>query len=193
MLKLSRMKVSKIKKLEKISALDYVNSLKIPESIKVFITASFGEGAFEMTSDKVPASNLVKIFQLGMSKKHKTPRYYEGGIGGFFTKMVEKVPENDGKILWNTRVKSIDIKDGKAIGITTENEQKFIAPIIISNAGLRQTVVKLVGEKYFPKDYIDRIKSLQSNLADVGYRYFTTQKVLDYSTYVYYPYNCLET
>jgi len=182
-----------LKKLEKISALDYMNSLKIPEVTKIFITAAFGEGAFEMSSDMVPASHMIRAFRLSINKKkYPTPRYYQGGVGGFFTTMVETVVENGGSILWKTRVKSIDIKDGKAIGVTTEKGEKFTAPLIISNAGLRQTVFKLVGEKHFPKEYAKRIQGLHSNLADVGWRYFTSQKVLDFSTYVYFPYNCLE-
>jgi prolycopene isomerase len=193
MLKMLGMKQKSYAKYEKISALDYMNNLKIPEAIRVFITASMGEGAFEMSSDMVPASHMIRAFQITTSRKYPTPRYYEGGVGGFFTAMAETVPEHGGTILWNTRVKSLDIEDGKAVGITTENGEKYTAPLIISNAGIRQTVVKLVGEKFFPKDYVERVKGLQSNLADVGYRFFTTQKVLDFSTFVYFPYNCLET
>jgi prolycopene isomerase len=111
MLKLLKMKPKKIAKLEKISALEYMNGLKMPEALRVFVTASFGEGAFEMTSDKVPAAHLVRIFQMSMNtKKYPTPRYYEGGIGGFFDRMVETVTDNGGKIIWKTRVKSIDIE-----------------------------------------------------------------------------------
>ncbi|MDR1801083.1 MAG: NAD(P)/FAD-dependent oxidoreductase [Lachnospiraceae bacterium] len=191
-IKMLTMSDKRLSKLEKISAFDYMNNLNIPEVTRVFVTASFGEGAFEMSSDMVPASHMIRAFRLGISKKHPTPRYYEGGVGGFFTTMVETVPEHGGKILWKTRVKSIDIEDGKAIGVTTENGEKYTAPLIISNAGIRQTVVKLVGEEYFPEEYAKRIKGLQSNLADVGWRFFTNRKVLDYSTYVYFPYNCLE-
>jgi prolycopene isomerase len=187
------MKPKDWKKLEKISALDYMKSLKIPEAMRVFITATFGEGAFEMTSDKVPASHLVRMFQLTMGKEHAVPRYYEGGVGGFFTKMAEVVPERGGKILWSTRVRSIETENGIATGVILENGEKYEAPIIVSNAGLRQTVFKYVGAGKFPKEYSERIRGLQSNLADVGYRFFTSKKVLGCSTYVYFPYNCLET
>jgi prolycopene isomerase len=188
--KLLMMKPKRLAKLEKISALDYMNGLKIPEAIRVFVTAAFGEGAFEMSSDKVPASHMIRAFQMSVSKKHPTPRYYEGGVGGFFTTMTETVPEHGGRILWNTRVKSIDIENGKAAGITTESGDTYTAPIVISNAGIRQTVVKLVGEEHFPKDYAERIKGLHSNLADVGYRYFRTallseKRLWDYARSAY--------
>jgi len=191
--KMLAMSPRRLAKLEKISSLDYMNSLNIPEVTRVFITAAFGEGAFEMSSDMVPASHLIRAFRLSVNKrKYPTPRYYEGGVGGFFTTMAEAVTEHGGDILWRKRVKSIDIEDGKAVGVTLESGETYAAPLIVSNAGIRQTVVKLVGEEHFEKGYAERIKGLQSNLADVGWRYFTTQKVLNYSTYVYFPYNCLE-
>jgi prolycopene isomerase len=190
--KLFLMSKNRIKKLEKISALDYMNSLDMPEPLRVFLTASFGEGAFEMTADKVPASHMVRILKQALIKKPKDMRYYEGGVGGFFDTICGVVPENGGTLLFDTRVKSIDIENGEAVGITTESGEKFFAPLIVSNAGIRQTVFKLVGEEHFNAEYAERIKGLQSNLADVGYRYFTNKPVLEYSTYVYYTHACLE-
>lgn len=184
---------TEIANLEKISAYDYMKQQKLPEAVFVYLTAAFGEGAFEMSSDMVPASHLVRIMQLATSKDHPTPRYYEGGIGGFFDTILEIVEEKGGKLLMGTRVKSIDVINRKAGGITTESGDSYTAPIIISNAGIRQTVCKLVGEEHFDKDYTARIKGLQSNLADVGYRYFTSKPVLENSTNVFFPWNCLES
>lgn len=188
---LMTMTPEEIKKLEKISALDYMESLKLPEAFTVLITAIFGEGAFEMTADAVPASHMVRMLQYAMGGKHSTPRYYEGGIGGFFDRILETVPENGGKLLWKTRVKRVVIEDGKAVGVETEDGDIYRAPVIISNAGIRQTVVKLVGEDQFPKEYSERIKGLRSNLADIGYRYFTNEPVMTKTTYVLFPWNCL--
>jgi len=192
LIRMLTMRPSTLKKYEKISAFDYMQSLNIPQPVRVLITAAMGEGAFEMSSDLVPASHLIRALKMTTSRKHATPRYYEGGVGGFFMTMVETVPEHGGSILWRTRVKSIDVENGKAVGITTNTGDKYFAPLVISNAGIRQTVVRLVGEQHFPAEYVNRIKGLHSNLADVGYRYFTSTKVLDFSTYVYFPHDCLE-
>lgn len=188
-----KMKEEDIKKLGNISAYDYMQQQKVPDAIKLFITAYAGEGAFEMTSDMVPASNMVRILQLTMSKDHAVRRYYEGGIGGFFSKMLETVPENGGELLFNTRVSRILVEDGKAVGVVTETGEEYRAPIVASSAGVRQTAKFLVGEENLPREYVDSVMNLHSNLCDVGYRYFTTKKVLPYSTYVLFPYNCLES
>lgn len=56
-----------------------------------------------------------------------------------------------GKCLVSTEVKSIDVKDGEACGITVvskNKEMKYYAPIVISNAGAKTTFEKLVPEDY---------------------------------------------
>ncbi|MHC1591948.1 MAG: phytoene desaturase family protein, partial [Candidatus Helarchaeales archaeon] len=35
------------------------------------------------------------------------------------------------------------------------------ADLVISNAGIKETVLKMVGEKYFPKEYVEKIKKLE--------------------------------
>jgi prolycopene isomerase len=58
----------------------------------------------------------------------------------------------------NMRVASIDTQDGRVCGITTQTGKKYTAPIVISNAGIRQTVLKLVGEDKFETNYIEKSK-----------------------------------
>jgi prolycopene isomerase len=91
-----------------------------------------------------------------------------------------------------TKVASIDVENGSVCGITTTDGDSFTAPIVISSAGIRQTVLKLVGENYFHQDYVERIRNLESNLACIGFRYFVSQPVLKNETNVFFPYKCLE-
>ncbi len=190
--KLAQMKPDDIEKLYDISAMDFMNSLKpMPKSVYTYILSSFGEGVYEMSSDKVPAAEMIKIFQ--EAAKNNGGRYYEGGIGHFFEVMASAVEENGGKMLMNTRVASIDIAGGKVSGITTESGEKYFAPTVVSSAGIRQSVLKLAGEEHFEPSYVKRIKELQSNLACVGYRYFVDAPVLDHVMMVYYPEGCVET
>lgn len=91
----------------------------------------------------------------------------------------------------NTRVESIDTQDGSVCGVTTQRGEKYTAPLVISNAGIRQTILKLVGEDQFESDYVERIKGLESNLACVGYRYFTSRPVLTSPMMVLFPEGCV--
>lgn len=188
--KMITMTEADIAKLYHLSAMEYFDSLgPVPAGFRTFMLATFGEGAFEMPSDRVAAGEMIKMFQV--TAKGSGGRYYEGGIGHFFEVMAEVVEENGGTLLMDTRVSSIDIENGIAQGITTEDGRTFTAPVVISNAGIRQTVLKLVGEKYFEPDYIKKIKTLESNLACIGYRYFTSRPALDTPMMVLFPEGCV--
>ena len=47
-------------------------------------------------------------------------------------------------------------KDGSG----NEGVQQYRAPVVISNAGIQPTVLKLAGEANFPADYVARVKNL---------------------------------
>ncbi|WP_085834068.1 phytoene desaturase family protein [Clostridium merdae] len=187
--KLRSMREEEINELYQISAMEYLDSLgPMPAGFRTFLLATFGEGAFEMPSDHVAAGEMVKMFQQTIAGSGG--RYYEGGVGHFFEVMASTVLEKGGDLQMNTRVKSIQITNGKVSGVTTESGETYNAPVVISNAGIRQTVVKLVGEEFFEKDYVERIKALESNLACVGYRYFTSRPVLTEPMNVLFPEGC---
>lgn len=89
-----------INKLYSISAMSYMEKYKdVPVGIYTYFLACFGEGMFEMTSDKVPAAEMVKMFQQVI--RDGGGRYYEGGIGYFFEVMARAVEENGGTLLRN--------------------------------------------------------------------------------------------
>jgi hypothetical protein len=84
-------------------------------------------------------------------------------------------------------VKSIDVEDGKARGITLENGERYTADLVLSDAGIRQTVFHLVGEDRFEPAYVERVRSLLPNLACVGYRWFLNAPVLKSPMIVVFP------
>jgi len=187
--KLLTMTEAEIGKLYNISAMEYFDGLgEVPAGFRTFMLATFGEGAFEMPSDRVAAGEMVKMFQ--DTVRGSGGRYYEGGIGRFFEVMATKVTDKGGAMLMNTRVKSIDTENSKVVGVTTQDGEQYFAPLVISNAGIRQTALKLVGEDKFAPEYADKIRSLENNLACVGYRYFTSKPVLDYPMSVLFPEGC---
>lgn len=190
LVKLAKMGADEIETLHDISALEYVDrNYPLPAGIRTYFLATFAEGVYEMSADRVPASEMVRAYQTTV--KGGGGRYYVGGIGGFFGVMAKAVEENGGTFLKNTRIKRIIIEEGKAVGIETHDGIIYRAPLVISSAGVRQTAMKLVGEEHFPAEYIARIKALENNLACVGYRYFVDAPVLEDVMKIYYPEGCV--
>lgn len=180
------------KKLSSISSQDFVDSYgDFPGMFRTFVLGCFCEGTFEMTCELVPASDMIHLFQI--QTKNGACRYYEYGVGHVFEVFADTVKEFGGTVIFNNRVKSIDIENGTVTGITLENDEKYTAPVVISTAGVRQTALKLVGEDKFDANYIKPIKELLSGLACVGYRYFTDALVLESPQIIFYPEGCLES
>lgn len=189
---LATMPEDEIKKLERTPSTDYIDNYgEFPGMFRTFALGCFCEGTLEMTCDMVPASEMVRLFQ--QQSKDGACRYYEYGVNRVFEVFADAVEEFGGTVIYESRVKSVDVEDGTVQGITLENGEKYTAPIVISTAGIRQTVLKLVGEDKFDVDYAERIKGLVSGLACVGYRYFLDAPVLTSPQIIYYPEGCLET
>jgi prolycopene isomerase len=83
-----------------------------------------------------------------------------------------------GTVLMKTKTERIIVADGCATGVVT-NHGVFTAPIVISNAGIQPTVLKLVGEQHFPAGYAQTTKKLLPSWALLGYRYFLRRPVTD--------------
>ncbi|MFX1570913.1 MAG: phytoene desaturase family protein [Promethearchaeota archaeon] len=188
--KLARMPKKKIDKLYDTTSMDFMNQFKMPKGLYTYLLASFGEGAFEITSDKSSAAEMIKLFQ--ETRRNGGGRYYKNGIGYVFEVFAKAVQDFGGDVLFNTRVDKINV-DGNSMvkGITTKDGKVYSSPIVISNAGIRQTVLKLVGESYFSENYVEWIKNLEHNLACVGFRWFLNKPILQYPTYVLYPEGCV--
>ncbi|NHI94538.1 MAG: NAD(P)/FAD-dependent oxidoreductase [Candidatus Lokiarchaeota archaeon] len=188
--KLARVSPKEIEELYDTSSMEYMDQFSMPQGIYTYLLATFGEGAFEITSDKSSAAEMIKLFQNIM--KNGGGRYYKNGIGYVFEVYAKAVEEFGGKVLFNTRVEKISVNEkNKVTGIVTKDGKTYSAPVVISNAGLRQTVLKLVGKEHFSKEYIEWIKNLEHNLACVGYRWILNKPVLTYPTYVLYPEGCV--
>ena len=75
-----------------------------------------------------------------------------------------------------TRTEQILVEGGRVTGVQTK-KGTFEAPIVISNAGLQPTVLKLVGEEHFDKSYANYVRELVPSYSLLGHRYFLSGPV----------------
>ena len=87
--------------------------------------------------------------------------YCKGGFQKLADSFVTALNKQGGKILYKTEVKSIEINDNQVQSLTLASGQRIQAQTIISNADARQTIMKMIGEQYFPKRYITRLKRMK--------------------------------
>ncbi len=187
----ARFSNEQIDALHDVSAMHYVDRFKLPKGVRTYFLATFGEGAFEMTSDRTSAAEAIRLFQ--ETAANGGGRYYAKGVGRVFEAYARAVEKSGGTVLMNTRTERIDIEDGRVTGITTASGEHFRAPLVVSGAGLRQTVLKLVGEQHFTPDYLDWTRNLESNLGCAGHRWVLNKPILKHPMYIFFPEGCVAT
>ncbi|MBD3227193.1 MAG: NAD(P)-binding protein [Candidatus Lokiarchaeota archaeon] len=109
----------------------------------------------------------------------KAAGYCSGGIGHIPEIMAERIEENGSFVKMGDKVEKILIDDGRAVGVQTASGNIYKADAIVSNVGIQPTVLKLVGEEHFSKDYLAYVKELIPSFSGVRIRYFLNEKVLD--------------
>jgi prolycopene isomerase len=76
--------------------------------------------------------------------------YCVGSFQKLARALAGSVERAGGELLLKTPVRRIRVADGRVTGVVLENGQRVSAPVVISNADLRQTVEELVGPERFP-------------------------------------------
>lgn len=171
-----------ISDLDQVSFLQFISAYKLPQSLVSY----FGMQAnviFVVPIDQLAASEMIRVMRdFG---KGGAGRYHRGGFGRVAEVYCQSIENNGGKVLLSTRIEKILVEDGRACGVTTDKGE-FSAPIVISNAGIQPTVLKLTGESCFETSYVDYVKALVPSRAIIGTRYFLSEPVFTEAMQVYF-------
>lgn len=106
-----------------------------------------------------PAITYGIVFSNFMSKGVYT---FKGGTDLIIGKMKDELLKNNVDIKMQAKVEKIMVKNGKAAGILLDGK-KINSKAILSNANIRSTVLNMVGEEFFPTDFIQKTKAVRLN------------------------------
>ncbi len=83
---------------------------------------------------------------LSMIDHYMQGAYYpEGGGQVLAATLVEAIESRGGELRTRCAVRRIDVRDGRAVGVTAADGRHIAAPIVVSNADYRRTVLELIG------------------------------------------------
>jgi len=136
---------------------------------------------FVVPIDALASSEAIRTFQ--DFTRSGAARYHSGGFGRMAEVFCNGVERFGGKVLLKTRVQHIRVEDGAVTGVVTDNGT-FSAPIVVSNAGIQPTVLRLVGTEHFDRSYVSYVKGLVPSLGIMGIRYFLSKPFFDYPMYL---------
>jgi prolycopene isomerase len=169
----------KLDTLDNVSVHDYLNQYKdLPQPLYgyfAFLAHAFNVGVVELVSMSECAKSFQRLIDQPLG-------YPAGGYGRLVEDMAEVLKANGGEVKTRARVEKIIIDEDRVSGVAT-GDSIFKAPIVISNAGIHPTVLKLVGEDRFDKSYVSYVKDLLPSLGFTGVRYILSKPVLTLGLY----------
>jgi len=161
-----------------ISFAEFLTRYELPKAVYGYLVGSIHDACFVCPADVVAASEAIRVLQMIFLRSGGL--LAKGGIGRVAEAFAAAVEENGGKYITNARAEKILVENGAVTGVVTEMG-RFHAPIVVSNAGIQPTVLKLVGEEHFEAKYVDYVKSLVPSWGLPGVRYFLDRKVVGQS------------
>ena len=90
--------------------------------------------------------------------------YCKGGFQQLANTLVKGLRQNDGEIRFRSPVDKILIENKRIAGVMVKG-QRLSAPVVISNADIRNTVFEMIGEEHFPHRLIERINKMKHSLS----------------------------
>ncbi len=117
-----------------------------------------------------PPSRASLMGHAGVSMHFLQGSFYPAGGGQVLSDRLAQVIERSGnKILLRTKVKRILTKHGRVTGIECENKalgRRIVhAPVVISNADLKETLLQLVGEELLPQSTVRKTRNYEMSPA----------------------------
>jgi prolycopene isomerase len=166
---------------------DFLCRYNVPRSVYTFL-AVFINILFLAPIDLASASEMAKTMNDFTTKLGSA--YFIGGQAQLFETFMKAFKRDGGELRLRTRVERIIVENGQVQGVYTD-KGAFKAPIVVSNAGIQPTVIKLVGEEHFDKGYANYIRGLIPSMGLMGSRYFLDKVVFEDNTYVIYSDDCV--
>jgi len=180
MMELLAMPPHEIDALDEISFADLLARYRLPQSV-ISYWGMWTNIVFVVPIDLVAASEAVRTLQDFM--RGGAGRYHAGGYGRMAEVFCDAVERFGGRVLLRTRVERIETHAGAVTGVVTDRG-RFEAPLVVSNAGIQPTVLKLAGEEHFDRSYVSRVRALVPSWAIIGLRYFLDRPFFEHGMYI---------
>jgi phytoene dehydrogenase-like protein len=117
---------------------------------------------FAAQSGPTPDSPATGDFAGWQSMLHESGAKHPKGGSGMLTQAMAKLIEaHGGKVICDAPVAKIQIENGSAKGAVTENGDHYTADIIVSNAHVQTTMLKMVGREHLDDQLFKKVEDIQ--------------------------------
>ena len=88
--------------------------------------------------------------------------HVKGGMGGISQALARSAEASGATIRTGAAVRSIDVRDGRTTGVTLDSGEEIQAPLVVSGAHPRTTVLDLAGAEHFPEEVVRDMRRYRS-------------------------------
>jgi phytoene dehydrogenase-like protein len=90
--------------------------------------------------------------------------YVRGGSRTLIQGFLRVIERAGGEVRLRSRVERILVERGRAVGVRLANGEEFRAPLVISNADAKRTLLELVGAEHLPPELAERVRGFRMAL-----------------------------
>jgi prolycopene isomerase len=169
-----------IRELDDVTFSEFLSRYHLPQPLLSYLGMQ-ANIIFVVPIDLLAASEMIRVLQdFGTGG---AGRYHRGGFGRMAEVFCQAVERYGGRVLLGSRVERISVEAGAVTGVVTETGT-FGAPIVVSNAGIQPTVLRLAGEEHFDAGYLSYVRGLVPSWGIVGTRYFLNRRYFEQGMYI---------
>ena len=169
-----------IRELDDVTFSEFLSRYRLPQSLLSYLGMQ-ANIIFVVPIDLLAASEMIRTIQDFTAGG--AGRYHRGGFGRMAEVFCEAVERYGGRVQLGSRVERIAVAEGAVTGVVTDRGS-FEAPIVVSNAGIQPTVLRLVGKEHFDAGYLSYVRGLVPSWGIVGTRYFLDRPYFEHGMYI---------
>ena len=84
--------------------------------------------------------------------------HVKGGMGAISMAIARSAQASGAEIRTDATVESIDVRDGRTLGVTLAGGEVLRAPVVVSGAHPKTTVLDLTGAEHFPEEVVEDLR-----------------------------------
>lgn len=116
----------------------------------------------------LPPSRSSALIGMGVLDHYLSGAYFPvGGSRALRDTFVDHITKLGGVLKRSRPVARIDVKDGRVLGVTCANGERYRAEVVVSNADAARTLLELVGPEHLPRKAIERARRIRPSLASL--------------------------
>ena len=108
--------------------------------------------------DEIGAGDFFGWHSMLHQSGAKHPR---GGSGMLTQAMARSIQSMGGEVVLDAPVRRIVVEGGRVRGVETEDGQRYSAPVVVSNAHVLTTMLKLVGREHLSTGLVERLGNIR--------------------------------